>query len=143
MPLAARAVYRALVKKKIAIPLATAKVSAGFPSPAEDYIDKSLDLNEYLIRHPAATFFVKVEGSSMINAGIHDGDLLIVDRAVEPADGRIVIAVINGEMTVKRIRKKGEMLYLVPENSEFEPLEVQEGADFQVWGVVTNVIHRV
>lgn len=91
---------------KIKIPLFVEKISAGFPSPADDYIDKKIDLNEFLIKHPAATFFVRVVGDSMINAGIHAGDILVVDRALEPADNKIIIAVLDGELTVKRIKKK-------------------------------------
>lgn len=120
-----------------------ANISAGFPSPAEDYIDKQLDLNEHLVKHPSATFFVRVEGHSMINAGIHHGDTLIVDRSLEPADKKIVIAVVNGELTVKRIKKISGRLYLMPENDAFRPLEISEEADFQIWGVVTCVLHRV
>ena len=125
------------------LPLFVSRISAGFPSPAADYIDKKLDLNQYLIKHPAATFFVRVEGSSMVNAGIHDNDILIVDRALEPADSKIVIAVLNGEMTVKRIRKAGGKLYLMPENDAYGALEVSEDMEFQIWGVVTSVIHKV
>ncbi len=125
------------------LPLVAARISAGFPSPADDYIDRRLDLNEYLVKHPAATFFVRVAGNSMIGAGIHDGDILIVDRALEPADGRVVVAVISGELTVKRIRRRNDRLYLVPENPDFEPIEVSGDTDFQVWGVVTNVIHAL
>jgi len=143
MTLSVKAIYRNETSKKLKLPLYLAKVQAGFPSPAEDYIDKKLDLNEHLIKHPAATFFVKVEGSSMINAGIHNGDTLIVDRALEPADKKIVIAVINGEMTVKRIRKIKGKLFLMPENENFQPIEITEGSEFQIWGVVTNVIHPV
>jgi len=143
MPLAIQAVYKNEATKKLRLVLYAAKISAGFPSPAEDYIDKKLDLNEHLIKHPSATFFVKVEGNSMINAGIHSGDTLIVDRALEPADKKIVIAVINGEMTVKRIRKSKGKLYLMPENDAFKPIEVTEDSDFQIWGVVTSVIHHV
>jgi DNA polymerase V len=138
-----RSMYSAAITGGVPLPLVTARISAGFPSPAEDYIDKKLDLNDYLIRHPAASFFVRVEGNSMINAGIHNGDLLIVDRALEPADGKIVIALVNGEMTVKRISKKAGRLYLLPENDAFKPLEITEGSEFQVWGVVTSVIHKV
>src|SRR4051812_19870697 len=87
-----------------ALHLYVAAVSAGFPSPAEDYIEKNLNLNELLIKHPAATFFVRVSGTSMINAGIHDNDILIVDRSVEPGDGKIVIAAIQGDLTVKRLK---------------------------------------
>jgi DNA polymerase V len=118
-------------------------VSAGFPSPADDYSERQIDLNEHLIKHPAASFFVRVQGESMINAGIHDGDLLIVDRALEPRSGSIVVAVIDGEFTVKRVELRDNLLYLMPENEEFAPIEVNELSDFQVWGVVAHVIHSV
>ncbi len=124
-------------------PLFVASVSAGFPSPADDYIEGKLDLNTYLIKHPAATFFVRVEGDSMIDAGIHSGDILIVDRALEPVDNSVVIAAVHGELTVKRIRKSKSKLFLVPENGCYEPLEVTEEMDVEVWGVVTTVIHSL
>ncbi len=122
-------------------PLFEVPVAAGFPSPAEDYIEAQLDLNQYLIRHQAATFFVRASGDSMIGAGIHSGDLLIVDRAIQPTDGSIVIAVVNGELTVKRLSKTGDCLMLVAENEEYAPLEINEHTEFQIWGVVTNSIH--
>lgn len=125
------------------LPLFTARISAGFPSPADDYIDRKLDLNEYLIKHPAATFFVRVQGDSMIDAGIHSGDILIVDRALEPADGKIVIAVLYGELTVKRIKKTKTKLSLLPENPAFKPIEITPEMGLEVWGVVTHVIHTV
>lgn len=125
------------------LPLFVAHIAAGFPSPAEDSIDKKLDLNEFLIKHPAATFFVRVEGESMLNAGIHHGDILIVDRALEVTNNKIVIAVINGELTVKRIRKQKGHVYLIAENPEFSPVQITDAMDFEVWGVVTNVIHPV
>ncbi len=143
MPLSIKTIYGASTKCKKDFPLFLAKISAGFPSPAEDYIDKNLDLNEYLIKHPSATFFVRVAGNSMINAGIHNGDILVVDRALEPADNKIIIAVINGELTVKRVRKARDRLYLMPENDDFKTIEVTEEMDFQIWGVVTHVIHSL
>lgn len=118
-------------------------VSAGFPSPAEDTIEKTLDLNELLIEHPAATFFVRVQGSSMKDAHILDGDVLIVDRAKKAISGSIVVAILNGEFTVKRIEKKGETVWLVPENRKFPPTEINSEMEFQVWGVVTYVIHKI
>jgi len=118
-------------------------VTAGFPSPAEDYIEKKLDLNKYLIRHTAATFFVRVTGESMIDAGIHPGDILIVDRAIEPADKKVVIAVIDGEFLVKRIRMIEGKILLMPENENYDPLKIENKMNFEVWGVVTNVIHRL
>ena len=127
----------------LARPLFLSKVPAGFPSPADDYIEGSLDLNQHLIKHKAATFFVRVTGDSMIGAGIHDGDLLIVDRALEAQDKSVVVAVVNGEFTVKRIKKKGGRVWLMPENEKFQPMEMREGSELEVWGVVTNVIHKV
>lgn len=124
-------------------PLFAGAIPAGFPSPADDYIDRSLDLNEYLVRHPAATFFVRATGDSMVNAGIHSGDILIVDRALDPADNRIVIAVINGELTVKRIRRAKGKVFLLAENPAFPPIEVTPETGFEVWGVVAHVIHQV
>jgi DNA polymerase V len=118
-------------------------VPAGFPSPADDYIEDSLDLNEHLIHHPSATFFVRASGNSMINAGIFDGDLLIVDRALSPQDGDIVIAVLFGELTVKRIRKRHDQLLLEPDNAAYPAIEVPPDANFQVWGVVAYAIHRM
>ena len=143
MPIAVQAIYKNEGSKKLGLIMYAARITAGFPSPAEDYIDRKLDLNEHLIKHPAATFFVKVQGHSMINAGIHNGDTLIVDRALEPADKKIVIAVINGDMTVKRIKKLRGRLYLMAENDAFQPIEITEDADFQIWGVVSTVIHPV
>jgi DNA polymerase V len=128
---------------KWARPLFLASVSAGFPSPAEDYIEGRLDLNKHLIKHPAATFFVRVAGDSMIGSGIHPDDILVVDRALEPQDGNVIIAVLDGELTVKRISQRGSRLYLVPDNSLYQPLEILEEMEFEVWGVVTSVIHSL
>jgi DNA polymerase V len=118
-------------------------VSAGYPSPADDYLDGALDLNQHLIQHPTATFFVRVAGDSMQEAGIHSGDVLIVDRALPPSDGSVVIAVINGELTVKRLSKRHGTLMLLPENQQYPPMPITETTAFEVWGVVTYVIHRV
>ena len=118
-------------------------VSAGYPSPADDYLDGSLDLNQHLITHPTATFFVRVAGESMREAGIHSGDVLIVDRALTPRDGSVVIAVVNGDLTVKRLAKRHGKLVLMPENVQYPPLPITETTAFEVWGVVTYVIHRV
>jgi DNA polymerase V len=128
--------------EKLELPLFNCSISAGFPSPADDYIDLKLDLNEYLIKRPSSTFLVRVSGESMIKAGIHDGDLLTVDRSITPTDGKIVIAVINGECTVKRIQYKNNILHLLPENDAYQPIIIKEFSDSVfIWGVVTNVIH--
>jgi DNA polymerase V len=118
-------------------------VSAGYPSPADDYLDDSLDLNQHLIQHPTATFFVRVAGESMREAGIHSGDVLIVDRELRPRVGSDIIAVVNGELTVKRLSKRHGKLMLMPENQQYPPLPITETTAFEVWGVVTYVIHRV
>lgn len=127
----------------MSLPLFASRVPAGFPSPADDYVDQRLDLNTHLVEHPAATFFTRVSGHSMRGAGIHDGDLLIVDRALEPQDGRIVIAAINGELTVKRLQLRKSGTWLVPEHPDYKPLKITEGLDCVIWGVVTRVIHAV
>lgn len=128
---------------KWARPLFLASVSAGFPSPAEDYIEGRLDLNKHLIKHPAATFFVRVAGDSMIGSGIHPNDILVVDRALEPLDSNVIIAILDGELTVKRISQRAGRLYLVPDNLRYQPLEILEDMEFEVWGVVTAVIHNL
>ena len=122
------------------IELYTTKVSAGFPSPADDFIERKLDLNRFLVKHPAATFFVRVSGESMMNAGISDGDILVVDRSLNPMDKKIVIASVNSELTVKRIRKVGTEVFLVPENDQYSPIKISDGMEFSVWGVVTASI---
>ena len=118
-------------------------VSAGFPSPAADYEEGKLDLNRHLVKNPAATFFVRVNGDSMVGAGIHHDDLLIVDRSLEPADKNVVIAVVNGELTVKRIRIRKGRITLEPENERYSAQQITECVQFEVWGVVTNVIHAL
>jgi DNA polymerase V len=125
------------------LPLYLSPVRAGFPSPADDYIDRKLDLNEHLIKHPAATFFVKVQGDSMINEGIHSGDMLIVDRSLEAGNNKIIVAILNGEFTVKRIRKRGKKLSLLSGNPEYPPIDITEDCDFEVWGIVINVVRSL
>jgi len=125
------------------LPLFLSPVAAGFPSPADDYMDRALDLNEHLVAHPAATFFVRASGDSMRGAGIHDGDTLVVDRALDPKDGDVVIAALDGELTVKRIRRRAGRVELLPENPDYPPIEVGPEASFELWGVVTYVIHKL
>lgn len=125
------------------LPLYHHTVSAGFPSPAENEMESRLDLNELLIKHPSATFFLKVSGSSMIKAGIHHNDILVVDRSLEPSHGKIVIASVNGELTVKRLHIKGKKIQLVAENDNYSPITISENMELHIWGVVTNVIHSV
>lgn len=136
-------IYKYLNNNNFKLPLYLSKVSAGFPSPAEDYIADSLDLNEYLIKHPAATFLVRVSGNSMINAGIHENDILIVDRSIPRTHGKVVVAAIDGQLTVKRLHLKEGKCFLIPENPDYEPIEIREGNETYIWGVVTNIIHAV
>ncbi|GAB4336145.1 MAG: translesion error-prone DNA polymerase V autoproteolytic subunit [Desulfobulbaceae bacterium] len=137
------AIYGLEQRSRVARPLFLSGVSAGFPSPAEDYIDRRLDLNELLIKHPAATFFVRVAGDSMTGAGIHHDDILIVDRSLAATSGRIVIAVYNGELTVKRLVRDGESVRLVAENPAYPDLVVDGEDGCEIWGVVTSVIHQL
>lgn len=116
-------------------------VSAGFPSPADDFAESTLDLNQFLVKHPAATFFVRAEGDSMIGAGIHSGDTLIVDRSLNPQNGSVVLAIIDGEFTVKTLHRSQGRVFLMSENSRYRPIKISKEMDFAVWGVVTNVVH--
>ncbi len=136
-------IFYASTDTKQDIPLYSSRVSAGFPSPAEDYITRKLDLNDLLIKRPAATFFVEVEGDSMLDAGIHDGDILIVDRGEMPTNNKVVVAALDGELTVKKIGKMDGKLYLLPENRDFESIEISGDMELMIWGVVTYVIHKV
>ena len=131
-----------VLEKEHPLPAFLSPVQAGFPSPAEDYIENHLDLNGLVVQRPAATFFVRVEGESMADANIHSGDILVVDRSIQASNGKIVVAIINGEFTVKRFILKNGGAYLLPENPKFPVIKVEAGADFQVWGVVTYVIHK-
>jgi DNA polymerase V len=120
-----------------------ARISAGFPSPADDFAEASLDLNELCISHPAATFFVRVVGESMILAGIFPGDILIVDRSLTAKNDNIVVAAVEGDFTVKRFRRTGESVELIPENESMVPVSFTARDDVLIWGVVTFVIHQV
>ena len=117
-------------------------VAAGFPSPADDYIEGTLDLNEFLIAHPAATFMVRVEGTSMTGAGILSGDVLIVDRSVESRSGHIVIAIISGELTVKRLIKGNNGWLLKAEHPDYPPTQIGPDVECSIWGVVTGSVRR-
>lgn len=127
----------------MALPYYSSTVRAGFPSPADDYIERKLDLNTHLIHHPAATFFVTASGDSMQNAGIYSGDILIVDRSLEATHGKIVIAAIDGELTVKRLFREHGQIKLIAENPAYAPIQLTHEQDLIIWGVVTHVIHTV
>lgn len=124
------------------LPLYADAVPAGFPSPAEDYLDMDLNLHDYLVQHPSATFCVRAIGDSMVEAGIQSSDVMVVDRALTPKNNDIVLAVIDGEFTVKRIKKNDEELYLMPANQNYRPIKITSEMNFQVWGVVTFIIHK-
>ncbi len=129
--------------KGFKLPLFTSTVAAGFPTAAEGEVEAKLDLNELLVKHPADSFFLKVSGDSMINAGIHHNDILLIDRNIKPSNGKIVIAAVDGQLTVKRLEKTRDKLYLLPENVEFPPIEIKPENDIHIWGVVTHVIHAL
>ena len=125
------------------IPLANEHISAGFPSPADDYIDIGIDLNEQLIQHPTSTFLLRVSGNSMTGAGIHNDDLLVVDRSLNPHPGHIVIAVLDGAFTLKRLVLKDGTLYLQAENPHYPSIDLRQYDNVQIWGVAVHSIHRL
>ena len=132
----------AVGSQPIHVPLFSHKVAAGFPSPADDYIEGRLSLDEHLIQHREATFFVRAKGNSMVRAGIFDGDLLVVDKSLTPASGDIVIAVVDGDLTVKRLIMRNGTVILKPENPRFKEIEFKDGQELQVWGVVTSTVKK-
>ena len=124
------------------IKVAEPRVAAGFPSPADDFIEMEINLQDYIVKNKEATFCVKVEGTSMTKAGINSGDIMIVDRSLHPKHNDIVLAVIDGEFTVKRIAVNENSLYLMPENDNFSPIKITKAMNFQVWGIITHIIHE-
>ena len=128
-------------RQQLTLPLAGERVAAGFPSPADDYVEVGIDLNEQLIRHPSSTFFLRVSGDSMTGAGIHDGDLLVVDRSLDPRPGRVVVAVLDGGFTLKRLVRHQGRLRLEAANPHYPALDVQGCGELQIWGVAIHVIH--
>jgi DNA polymerase V len=137
--------HKASTETELAIPLAQSSVKAGFPSPAQDYMSEEIDLNRLLIPHPEATFFVRISGDSMMDAGILDGDLAVVDKSLDASDGDFVIAFVDGDFTIKQFRldASGNSGWLVPWNKRYPRIEVKSGEDFRIWGVVTYVIHAI
>ena len=127
---------------RVPLPLFSERVSAGFPSPAQDYIEQALDLNELCVKRPAATFFLRVEGDSMVDAGIHPDDILVVDRSIEARQGDIVIAAVDGEFTVKELVLRPRPR-LLPRNPNYSPIEIPEGMSLDIFGVVTNVVRTL
>lgn len=133
--------YAASVDAELELPMIDGGISAGFPSPAQDYIDLKIDLNKELIANPSTTFYGRVRGVSMLDAGISNGDILIIDKSIEPKDGDTVVCFIDGEFTLKYIKTDGETVLLVPANEKFKPIKITEENNFCIWGVVTYSIH--
>jgi DNA polymerase V len=133
-------IYSASSTYQLELPVVSAGISAGFPSPAMDFIDLTIDMNRHLIKHPSATFYGRVKGHSMKDVGIFDGDLLVIDKSLEPKNDKIAVCYLDGEFTVKRIKVDNGCIWLVPANTDFQPIRVNEDNDFLIWGIVTHVI---
>jgi DNA polymerase V len=136
-------IYSALTNSELKLPYAEQGISAGFPSPADDFLDISIDLNKELIKNPSATFYGRVRGDSMKDAGLENGDLLIIDKSLEPSDNKIAVCFIDGEFTVKRIKIEAELIWLIAENKDYKPIKVTPDNEFVIWGIVTTVIKSV
>ncbi len=136
-------IFSANTETELQLPFVEEGISAGFPSPALDFVDLSIDLNRHLIKNPSATFYGRVKGESLKNAGIHNGDLLVIDRSLEPDNGKIAVCFIDGEFTAKRIQITKKEIWLIPENDNYHPIRVTEENDFLIWGIVTHVIKNL
>ena len=133
-------IFPASTRILLELPYVKEGISAGFPSPADDFIDTAIDLNHELIKHPSSTYFGKVRGNSMKDLGIHDGDLLVIDNSLEPATGKVAVCYIDGEFTVKSLKIEKDSIWLLPANSSYKPILATKDNDFMIWGIVTNVI---
>lgn len=127
---------------KMELPFIDTGVSAGFPSPAEDYIEQRIDLNGVLIKNPSSTFYAKVKGNSMKGAGVYDGDIVIIDKSLVPSQDSLLVCFLDGEFTLKKVKKVNDDLFLIPENPDFKPIKINPESDFRLWGVVTYTIHK-
>lgn len=136
------AIFPADASSDLALPYADNGIQAGFPSPAQDYISESIDLNRELIRHPASTFYGRVEGDSMCGEGIESGDIIVIDRSIEPDDGDLAVCCIDGDFTLKRIHLEHGRVWLIPSNEAYDPILVTPDRNFEVWGVVTYTIKQ-
>ncbi len=132
--------YRPNYNTALDLPFVDGGISAGFPSPADDFLDINIDLNKHLIKNPSTTFYGRVRGNSMIDAGIHDGDLLVIDKSLEPQSDKIAVCFIDGEFTVKRIQIEKDTVWLIAENKDYQPIKVTKENELLIWGIVTNVI---
>jgi DNA polymerase V len=133
-------IYSVLTETILELPVISSGISAGFPSPAMDFIDLTIDMNKHLVKHPSATFYGRVKGMSMKDAGIHDGDLLVIDKSLQPKNNKIAVCYIDGDFTVKRIKIENDCIWLIPENEIYKPIKVTNENDFIIWGIVTHVI---
>lgn len=133
-------IFTADLSSHLPLPYADGGIQAGFPSPADNYITETIDLNKELVRHPAATFYGRVSGDSMIEEGIEPGDILVIDRSIEPDSGDLAVCCIDGEFTLKRIKLEKDRVWLIPSNEMFDPILVTPENEFSVWGVVTHTI---
>jgi len=136
-------IFSANISTALSLPIVVNGISAGFPSQADDFLDLSIDLNKHLIKNKEATFYGRVKGNSMIGAGIHNGDLLIIDKSLEPKNKKIAVCFLDGDFTVKRIKIEKDIVWLVAENLDYAPIKVTKDNDFLVWGIVTYVIKAV
>lgn len=135
-------IYRAELDTELVLPIADGGIKAGFPSPAQDFMDLSIDLNKELVKHPSSTFYGRVKGDSMIDAGIYDGDILIIDKSLYPKDGDMAVCFIDGEFTIKYIQIEEKVIWLIPANKNYQPIKVTEENDFLIWGIVTFSIKK-
>ncbi|MEN9977988.1 MAG: mutasis [Bacteroidota bacterium] len=133
-------IFSAATESVLELPVISEGISAGFPSPALDFIDLTIDMNKHLVKHPATTFYGRVKGQSMKDAGIFDGDLLVIDKSLQPTDNKIAVCYIDGEFTIKRIQIQKDCVWLIPENEAYQPIKVTADNDFIIWGMVTHVI---
>lgn len=135
-------IFKAETDIELALPIADEGIKAGFPSPAQDFMDLAIDLNKELVKHPAATFYGRVKGDSMVDAGIYDGDILIIDKSLDPRDGDMAVCYIDGEFTIKHIKIEKDVIWLIPANEKYQPIKVTEDNDFLIWGIVTYSIKK-
>lgn len=136
-------VYAIDTSRPLTLPLFESHIPAGFPSPADDSMELKLDLNKHLIKHPSTTFYARVKGHSMQNAGVNDSDILIVDRTIEPRENDIVVCILDGEFTVKRVHREEDVIFLQAAHEDYQPIQVKESDRLEIWGVVTYVIHKL
>ena len=135
-------IFKPDLTSTLPLPFADQGIQAGFPSPAQDYISESIDLNREIVQHPAATFYGRVSGDSMINDGIDPDDIIVIDRSLEPRDGDLAVCCLDGEFTLKRIKLEADKVWLIPANESFDPILVTPDNRFEIWGVVTYTIKR-